>query len=96
VLYSLVRTLRPASIVECGSGFSTRLMRRAITEGGTGTRLSAIDPSPRVDVDRDADEHLAHRVEELDAAALTETLQAGGILCPPGRGSRQSLAPTHR
>jgi predicted O-methyltransferase YrrM len=80
VLYSLVRTLRPASIVECGSGFSTRLMRRAITEGGTGTRLSAIDPSPRVDVDRDADEHLAHRVEELDAAALTETLRARDIL----------------
>ena len=45
--YALVRERRPASIVEIGSGHSTRFMARAIADGGLATRLLAIDPAPR-------------------------------------------------
>jgi hypothetical protein len=45
--YALVREARAASIVEIGSGHSTRFMARAIHDGGLPTRLLAIDPAPR-------------------------------------------------
>lgn len=47
VAYGLVRRLRPARIVEIGSGHSTRFLARAIRDGGLSTRLVAIDPRPR-------------------------------------------------
>lgn len=45
--YAIVRTRRPARIVEVGSGHSTRFMARAISDGGLATRLTCIDPAPR-------------------------------------------------
>lgn len=48
--YALVREGRPASIIEVGSGHSTRFMARAIHDGGLPTRLLAIDPAPRATI----------------------------------------------
>jgi predicted O-methyltransferase YrrM len=45
--YTIVRTRRPARIVEVGAGHSTRFLARAIADGGRATRLTAIDPAPR-------------------------------------------------
>ncbi len=45
--YVLTGELRPARIVEVGSGHSTRFLCRAIADGGLPTRLTAIDPAPR-------------------------------------------------
>lgn len=45
--YTLVRELRPATIIEIGSGHSTRFMARAIGDGDLATRFVAIDPAPR-------------------------------------------------
>jgi hypothetical protein len=45
--YVLTRELRPARIVEIGSGHSTRFFARAIADGRLATRLTAIDPAPR-------------------------------------------------
>lgn len=45
--YTLVRTRRPARIVEVGSGHSTRFMARATKDGGLSTAITAIDPAPR-------------------------------------------------
>ena len=45
--YALTRELRPARIVEVGSGHSTRFFARAIADGRLATRLTAIDPAPR-------------------------------------------------
>ncbi len=50
VLYAVVRLNRPRRIVEIGSGFSTKISRLAILDGGLDTRLVSIDPQPRVDV----------------------------------------------
>jgi hypothetical protein len=47
-VYAMVRTRRPARIVEVGSGHSTRFLARAVADGGLSTRIVAIDPAPRV------------------------------------------------
>jgi len=38
ILYSVLRRFQPDNVVEVGSGFSTRLMRRAIDEGRLATK----------------------------------------------------------
>jgi predicted O-methyltransferase YrrM len=50
MLYAQVRRHRPARMVEIGSGHSTRFAARAIADGGLETRLIAIDPEPRADL----------------------------------------------
>ncbi len=79
VLYCMVRHFQPLRIVEIGSGFSTRLMRNAITDGGFQTKLVSIDPEPRTDVAGFADEHIAEPVEALDLRLLQQ-LGANDIL----------------
>ena len=80
MLYCLIRYHKPARIVEVGSGFSTRVMRLAIADGGLGTRLMSVDPSPRAEILEASDQHLARPVEELDATELADGLSAGDIL----------------
>lgn len=48
--YVLLRERRPARIVEVGSGHSTRVMMRAIADGGFACAVTAIDPAPRADL----------------------------------------------
>jgi len=47
VAYALTRRNAPTSIIEVGSGNSTRFFRKAIRDGGLKTRLISIDPAPR-------------------------------------------------
>ena len=49
IAYSLVRQYKPPRIIEIGSGFSTRLLARALEANrgeGSGGELITIDPSP--------------------------------------------------
>jgi len=80
VLYSVVRRYQPANIVEVGSGFSTRLMRRAINEGKLATRITSIDPHPNTSVQPYADEYIRAPVEDVEASKILELLSAGDIL----------------
>jgi hypothetical protein len=80
VLYSMIRYSRPVSIVEIGSGFSTRVMHRAISDGRLATKLFSVDPDPRLEIAGYADEYLARKVQELDASWLTDRLHPGDIL----------------
>lgn len=50
VLYSMVAATRPARYVEVGSGFSTRVVRRAIDDHALSTQLISIDPQPRAEI----------------------------------------------
>ncbi|WP_219821591.1 O-methyltransferase [Sneathiella aquimaris] len=45
--YTMVRDEKPATIIEVGSGHSTRFMMRAIQDGRVNSRFIAIDPAPR-------------------------------------------------
>jgi len=80
VLYSIIRHFRPSTMLEIGSGHSSRLARRAIDDGQLGTRLVCVDPKPRVEVSSCADEHITSVVEELPVAVLTQRLAANDVL----------------
>ncbi len=80
MLYSLIRARKPQRIIEIGSGFSTRLMARAIKEGNLNCRITSIDPSPRVGVNGFVSEHLQSVVEHLDPALIFDSLGEGDIL----------------
>jgi predicted O-methyltransferase YrrM len=80
MLYAVVRHFHPKRIIEVGSGFSTRLIRKAIGDGGLSTQLTCIDPQPRVMVQAYADNHIASRVEALSPSSIVEQLGENDIL----------------
>ncbi|HWB00460.1 MAG TPA: class I SAM-dependent methyltransferase [Pirellulales bacterium] len=80
VLYSMLRHHRPKRVIEVGSGFSSRLTRRAIADGQLETRLTCIDPSPCVEVRSFADEYIASLVETLSVEQIVGPLTAGDFL----------------
>jgi len=77
--YLFVRRLRPARIIEIGSGHSSRFMARAIRDGGIDCRLICIDPSPRAKLEGLPVEHRACRLEQVEET-LFAGLEAGDIL----------------
>ena len=77
--YALVRELKPARIIEIGSGHSTRFMARAIRDGELPTRFSSIDPVPRRDIDHLCREVVRTTLDKADPAAFGK-LGAGDIL----------------
>lgn len=64
--YALIRSRRPARLVEIGCGHSTRWFARAVTDGTIATHLTAIDPRPRA------------ALAGLPVALLRTTLQKAG------------------
>jgi predicted O-methyltransferase YrrM len=48
--YALLRRLKPRRIVEVGSGHSTRILARAVHDGGFEATITAVDPAPRADL----------------------------------------------
>lgn len=80
VLYTIIRNYKPQNIVEVGSGFSTRLMRKAISDGDLKTKVICIDPQPRVDILEHANEHFALVVEDLSPDKILSKLKENDIL----------------
>jgi hypothetical protein len=80
VLYGVVRHFAPAQIIEVGSGYSSRLAARAIRDGHLQTKLVCVDPCPRVEIRRCADEFIQSPVEELPASELPDRLNPGDVL----------------
>jgi hypothetical protein len=82
-LYGFVATRKATIYVEVGSGFSTRVVRRAIRDHGLGTRIVSIDPTPRAEVDQLCDEVVRRPLERCDLA-IFDKLAAGDILFTDG------------
>ena len=80
VLYGIVRHFKPKTVMEIGSGFSTRVVRQAILDGDLETKLTSVDPMPRADVVGFADEQIAVPVETIDPLRLVHPLHANDIL----------------
>lgn len=81
--YAIVRSRRPARIVELGSGHSTRFLGRAVRDGGLATTIAAIDPAPRAALAGLAATHHPSTLQELDRSAPDgplAALEAGDIL----------------
>jgi predicted O-methyltransferase YrrM len=79
VAYALVRSHRPAAIVEIGGGNSTKFFRKAIAEGYTKTKLVSIDPAPRAEISRIADTVFKQSVLDVDTR-LFAAMVANDIL----------------
>lgn len=75
--YALLLRLRPARVIELGSGFSSSFAARALAKNGHG-RLTCIDPSPRASLPPEA-EHLAQPWQEVDPVRFS-ALAAGDVL----------------
>jgi methyltransferase family protein len=84
IYYALIRDLRPARIIEIGSGYSTRLADQAARRNraaGSPVELICIEPfpQPRLTDARPEITLIEKRVEELDLA-LFDVLDANDIL----------------
>lgn len=77
-LYGFVATRRPALYLEVGSGYSTKIVRRAIRDHGLATRLVSIDPHPRAEIDALCDETIRRPLEGAELSVLDQ-LRAGDI-----------------
>jgi len=80
VLYTIVRSQRPQTVVEVGSGNSTRLIRQAIIDSEGTTRIVSIDPYPRIDIAGFSDAIHTAPVEDLGVDQLASWLKTGDIL----------------
>ena len=97
--YTTVRHFQPRTIIEVGSGHSTRFMAKAISDGGLDTRLVSVDPQPRREIDSLCDRVVREPLNEniLDEFAALEPgdilfLDGSHILMP---GTDVELVFTH-
>lgn len=65
-LYGLLATNNPEFYVEVGAGNSTKFARQAITDHRLRTRIVAIDPYPRLAVEKVCDRIIRQRCEDVD------------------------------
>jgi hypothetical protein len=77
--YAVTGSLAPRTILEVGSGHSTKFIRKAIRECGTSTQLVSIDPVPRAEVDALCDRVVRKDVNSVGASVFT-ALEAGDVL----------------
>ncbi len=82
-LYGLVALRKPKLYLEAGSGYSTKVARRAIRDQALVTRIISIDPEPRTEIDTLCDEVVRRRLEEVDFS-LFQQLEPGDILFVDG------------
>jgi hypothetical protein len=75
LMYAMVRTLKPKTYLEVGSGNSTKFVRRAIRDGDLSTKLISIDPYPRADIDRLCDEVIRTPFENVPETLYQSLVQ---------------------
>ena len=77
--YTLAKSSGAETIVEIGSGDSTRFLELAIKDSGRDTRLVCIDPAPRRTLNG-LDVEWRHRVLGMEDIPLFEEMKANDIL----------------
>jgi predicted O-methyltransferase YrrM len=78
-IYAVIAGLKPAQVIEVGSGISTHMMARALRDHATGTRITCIDPQPRRVIEA-LPVHIERRILSAADSVLTDTLAAGDVL----------------
>jgi hypothetical protein len=81
--YGVVARHRPRLVIEVGCGNSTKFMRRAADDWGTGTRIVCIDPQPRADIGEVADEFIQASMPTVDLSVFAR-LRPGDVLFMDG------------
>jgi hypothetical protein len=78
-LYGFVAVGHPARYLEIGSGNSTKVVRRAISDHALRTRVTSIDPALRAGIDPLCDRIIRRPLQDSDLT-LFDTLEAGDIV----------------
>ncbi|MCU1346704.1 MAG: hypothetical protein JWL70_2970, partial [Acidimicrobiia bacterium] len=78
LMYTMVRSTKPAQYIEVGAGSSTLFARQAINDGQLSTKLTAIDPGPRALIMQATDEMIYSRLEDADLEQFAQ-LQPGDM-----------------
>lgn len=82
-LYGFVASRNAERYIEIGSGFSTKVVRRAIKDRGLKTTVTSIDPHPRAEIDQICDKVIRQPLEKCDLK-IFESLASGDILFMDG------------
>ena len=82
-LYGFLATRNPALLLEVGSGYSTKLARRAIRDRQLRTKIISIDPRPRAEIDPLCDEIVRQPLEACDLTVVSR-LGPGDVLFMDG------------
>ncbi len=79
VNYAVTSIIRPRRILEIGCGRSTEILARAVLDNRLDTRITCIDPEPRLDI-TGLPVDFEKRVLQVSDAKLVATLQRDDIL----------------
>ena len=80
-LYGIIALYKPKQYIEIGSGNSTKVARKAISDLKLDTKITSIDPYPRANIDHLADKVIREPFEKLnDLQFIINTLNEGDIL----------------
>lgn len=80
-LYTMMAVYQPKNYIEIGSGNSTKVARKSISENNLSTQILSIDPFPRANIDHLADEVIRQPLENLtDLKKITSRLEENDIL----------------
>ncbi len=79
MLYTMVASGNPATYIEVGSGNSTKVAFKAKRDYSLATKIISIDPSPRMEIDKIADQLIPQPFEKTDLSLFTN-LQKGDIV----------------
>lgn len=80
-LYSMIGHFKPKKYIEIGSGNSTKVVRKAIQDFGTNTKVTSIDPYPRAQIDHLADVVIRQPFEDVkDIQFIIDELDENDIL----------------
>ena len=71
-LYTFIAERKPKTVLEIGSGNSTKFARKAIRDLDLDTRIVSIDPQPRVEVDGISDVVIRNPLEQADLSIFAE------------------------
>jgi hypothetical protein len=82
-LYGFIASANPALVLEVGSGYSTKVARRAIRDCRLRTEVISIDPKPRDEIDALCDEIIRQPLERCDLKVM-DRLGPGDILFMDG------------
>src|SRR5690554_1866841 len=80
-LYTLLNHFKPKNYIEIGSGNSTKVARKSISDNKLNTKITSIDPFPRANIDHLADEVIRQPLENIkDYDFIINGLSANDIL----------------
>lgn len=80
-LYGLIAKKKPAQYFEIGSGNSTKVARKSISDNNLNTKVTSIDPFPRANIDHLADKVIRQPVENISSLDfIIDSLNENDIL----------------